>query len=80
VVLLWLLDQSVSSSKVLVRIGNETQHEGLASTSVITTGYGVHGQPVGAVAVLGPRRMDYGHTMARVAAVARYVGALLEER
>lgn len=80
VVLLRLLDQSVSSSKVLVRIGNETQHEGLAAASVVSTGYGVHGSAVGAVGVLGPRRMDYAHTMARVAAVARYVGALLEER
>jgi heat-inducible transcriptional repressor len=80
VVLLRLLDQSVSSSKVLVRIGNETQHEGLATASVVSTGYGLHGEPVGAVGVLGPRRMDYGHTMARVAAVARYVGNLLEDR
>ncbi len=80
VVLLRLLDQSVSSSKVLVRIGNETQHAGLATASVVSTGYDVHGSAVGAVGVLGPRRMDYGHTMARVAAVARYVGALLEER
>jgi heat-inducible transcriptional repressor len=31
------------------------------------------------VGVLGPRRMDYAHTMARVAAVARYVGDLLAE-
>jgi len=80
VVLLRLLDSSVSSSKVLVRIGNETQHEGLIGASVVSTGYGLHGASVGAVGVLGPRRMDYGHTMARVAAVARYVGALLEER
>jgi heat-inducible transcriptional repressor len=80
VVLLRLLDQSVSSSKVLVRIGNETQHEGLAGASVVSTGYGLHGSAVGAVGVLGPRRMDYAHTMARVAAVARYVGALLEDR
>ena len=80
VVLLRLLDQSVSSSKVLVRIGNETQHEGLATASVVSTGYGVHGAAVGAVGVLGPRRMDYAHTMARVAAVARYVGTLLEDR
>jgi heat-inducible transcriptional repressor len=29
--------------------------------------------------VLGPRRMDYAHTMARVAAVASYVGDLLAE-
>jgi heat-inducible transcriptional repressor len=80
VVLLRLLDQSVSSSKVLVRIGNETQHEGLAAASVVSTGYGLHGAAVGAVGVLGPRRMDYAHTMARVAAVARYVGTLLEDR
>src|SRR6476469_4318033 len=60
VVLLRLLDQSVATSQVIVRIGNETQ--------------------LGAVGVLGPRRMDYCHTMARVAAVARYVGELLAER
>ena len=35
------------------------------------------GAALGAVGVLGPRRMDYAHTMARVAAVARYVGDLL---
>jgi heat-inducible transcriptional repressor len=80
VVLLRLLDQSVSSSKVLVRIGNETQVEGLSAASVVSTGYGLHGSAVGAVGVLGPRRMDYAHTMARVAAVARYVGNLLEDR
>jgi heat-inducible transcriptional repressor len=79
-VLLRLLDQSMSSNKVLVQIGNETQIEGLAGASVVSTGYGLHGAAVGAVGVLGPRRMDYGHTMARVAAVARYVGTLLEDR
>jgi heat-inducible transcriptional repressor len=77
VVLLRLLDQSVSASKVVVRIGNETQHEGLIGTAVVTSGYGARGAPLGAVGVLGPRRMDYAHTMARVAAVARYVGELL---
>ena len=80
VVLLRLLDQSVRASHVVVSIGNETQHEGLVSTSVVASGYGVRGTAVGAVGVLGPRRMDYGHTMARVAAVARYVGDLIAER
>jgi heat-inducible transcriptional repressor len=79
-VLLRLLDQSMSSNKVLVQIGNETQIEGLSGASVVSTGYGLHGAAVGAVGVLGPRRMDYAHTMARVAAVARYVGNLLEDR
>jgi heat-inducible transcriptional repressor len=80
VVLLRLLDQSMSSNKVLVRIGNETEHEGLATASVVSSGYELHGSAVGAVGVLGPRRMDYAHTMGRVAAVARYVGTLLEDR
>ena len=80
VVLLRLLDESVASSKIVVAIGNETQHVGLATTAVVSSGYGVRGAALGAVGVLGPRRMDYAHTMARVAAVARYVGTLLEER
>jgi heat-inducible transcriptional repressor len=79
VVLLRLLDHSSSSSQVVVRIGNENEHEGLSATSVVTTRYG-RGMPLGAVGVLGPRRMDYAHTMARVAAVARYMGELLAER
>ena len=80
VVLLRLLDQSVSTSQIVVRIGNENEHAGLLSTSVVTTGYGAKGSPLGAVGVLGPRRMDYAHTIARVSAVARYVGELLSER
>ncbi|MCW2497889.1 heat-inducible transcriptional repressor HrcA [Jatrophihabitans sp.] len=80
VVLLKLLDQSIASTQVVVRIGNENQHEGLVTTSLVTTGYGARGSALGAVGVLGPRRMDYAHTMARVAAVARYVGDLLEAR
>jgi heat-inducible transcriptional repressor len=80
VVLLRLLDQSISTSQVVVTIGNENEVEGLASTSVVTSGYGPGGAPLGALGVLGPRRMDYAHTMARVAAVARYMGELLAER
>jgi heat-inducible transcriptional repressor len=80
IVLLRLLDQSVTSRDVVVRIGMENQHQGLISTSIVTSGYGPHGAAVGAVGVLGPRRMDYASTMARVAAVARYVGELLRER
>src|SRR5581483_8170490 len=80
VVLLRLLDQSVSTSQIVVRIGNENEHAGLMSTSVVTTGYGTSDAALGAVGVLGPRRMDYAHTIARVSAVARYVGELLSER
>jgi len=80
VVLLRLLDQQhTKSGEILVRIGNENTHEGLQSTSVVSVGYGSSGISLGGVGVLGPRRMDYAQTMARVAAVASYVGDLLAE-
>jgi len=77
VVLLRLLDQAQGGGQILVRIGSENAHEGLQGTSVVSSAYGAG---IGAVGVLGPRRMDYAHSMARVAAVARYVGDLLAER
>jgi heat-inducible transcriptional repressor len=80
VVLLRLLDRSISSSNVVVQIGNEHTYESLQTTSVITSGYRLGGASVGAVGVLGPRRMDYAQTMARVAAVAQYLGEILAER
>ncbi|CAN5517956.1 heat-inducible transcriptional repressor HrcA [soil metagenome] len=80
VVLLRLLDQQTTAAgQVLVRIGNENNHEGLQTASVVSVGYGSSGISLGGVGVLGPRRMDYAHTMARVAAVARYVGDMLAE-
>ena len=80
VVMLRLLDQARSSTQILVRIGNETGHEALIGASLVSTGYGPTGAAVAGVGVLGPRRMDYAHTMARVAAVARYVSELIAER
>jgi heat-inducible transcriptional repressor len=78
VVLLRLLDQQATNGgRVLVRIGNENTYAGLHTTSVVSASYGSSGIALGGVGVLGPRRMDYAQTMARVAAVARYVGDLL---
>jgi heat-inducible transcriptional repressor len=79
VVLLRLLDHESGTGQVMVRIGNENSYEGLQTASVVSTGYGPTGMSLGGVGVLGPRRMDYAHTMARVAAVARYVGDLLAD-
>nr|MDQ6937979.1 heat-inducible transcriptional repressor HrcA [Actinomycetota bacterium] len=59
VVMLRLLDQSATSQQILVRIGNETGHEALVGTSLVSAGYGPSDSAVGGVGVLGPRRMDY---------------------
>jgi heat-inducible transcriptional repressor len=79
-VLLRLFDQQTTTGEVRVRIGNENPYEGLQTTSIVSVGYGGEsGLSLGGVGVLGPRRMDYAQTMARVAAVAHYVGELLAD-
>jgi heat-inducible transcriptional repressor len=77
VVLLRLIGEVQSPSRVLVRIGEENPYEGLRSTSVVTVGYGSGERALGGLGVLGPTRMDYAGTMSSVAAVARYIGQML---
>jgi heat-inducible transcriptional repressor len=77
VVLLRLIGEVQSPSRVLVRIGGENPYEGLRSTSVVSVGYGSGETSLGGLGVLGPTRMDYAGAMSAVAAVARYIGQLL---
>jgi heat-inducible transcriptional repressor len=78
-VLLRLLGELGAPATVTVRIGHENPHEGLASTSVVSVGYGAGDEAVARLGVLGPTRMDYPSTMGAVRAVARYVGQILAE-
>ena len=79
VVLLRLLSEVSEPEAVTVRIGAENQTEGLASASLVATGYGSASRSVAALGVLGPTRMDYPGTMAAVRAVAQYVGRIVAE-
>lgn len=76
-VLLRLIGEVQSPTKVLVRIGDENTFEALRSTSVVSIGYGSGDTALGGLGVLGPTRMDYPSTITAVSAVARYVGQLL---
>jgi heat-inducible transcriptional repressor len=82
VVLLKLLgtlgQEGLGPDAVAVRIGHENPHRGLASTSVVSTGYAAGTEVVAALGVLGPTRMDYPTAMATVRAVARYVSEILD--
>ena len=78
VVLMRLMGEATSG--VSVRIGQETAVEGLASTSVVTTRYGRHGQELASLGVVGPTHMDYPGAMRSVQAVAQYVTRILEEQ
>jgi heat-inducible transcriptional repressor len=79
VVLLKLLGEATSPSRVTVRIGHEVPHEQLASTSVVATGYGPGSEALATLGVVGPTRMDYPGSMAAVTAVARYVSQMLSD-
>jgi heat-inducible transcriptional repressor len=76
VVLMRLLGEAATPD-VTVRIGHENPYEGLASTSVVASGYGRGDEVVARLGVIGPTRMDYPGTMGAVRAVARYVGNIL---
>ncbi len=55
--------------KVTVLIGGESEKPELRDVSLLVSRYNVGGQDAGALAILGPTRMDY----ARLTAIARYL-------
>lgn len=77
VLLLRLLHEMADQGDdVSVRIGAETHHEALRSTSIVAANYGR--DTLSLVGALGPTRMDYPGTMAAVRAVARYLSRVVE--
>ncbi len=78
VVLLRLMGEAHANG-VRVQIGSEGPVEELASTSVISAGYGPSSQTIGSLGVVGPTRMDYPGTMTAVHTVASYISHILEK-
>lgn len=60
-----------------IMIGPESESEALWDSSVISSRYSVGGRNAGAVAVIGPMRMDYAHVAAQTAYIAERVGEML---
>ncbi len=80
VALLRLFDELVQDgSGVTASIGRENEPYGLATTSIIASGYEEEGSSGSRVGVLGPLRMDYASNIASVRAVARYLNRVLGE-
>ena len=79
VVLLRLLGEVGTETKLSVRIGHENQVEGLTSTSIVTSHYAKESTPVASLGVIGPTNMDYVNSMSTVQAVAQYVSRFLSD-
>lgn len=63
--------------KPAVFIGQEIGKPELAETAIIISRYLVNRQDTGAIAVLGPVRMDYGKTIAALSYLSAQVGQML---
>ncbi|MBA3818675.1 MAG: heat-inducible transcription repressor HrcA [Deltaproteobacteria bacterium] len=77
--LIRLLDRTRSADGLQVFLGAETAMSALATSSVVAVSYGPEDQPIGALAVIGPMRMNYGKVMSVVDVTADTVSQLLAE-
>jgi heat-inducible transcriptional repressor len=77
--LIRLLDRTRTADGLQVFLGAETAMSALASSSVVAVSYGPEDQPIGALAVIGPMRMNYGKVMSVVDVTAETVSQVLAE-
>ncbi len=78
--ILQLLDDTMTSERVKVFLGAETAHTALGDSSIIAVPYGPDETPLGAIAVIGPTRMNYGKIMSVVDFTAELVSRIAQER
>lgn len=76
-----ILDTSFEAEdgKVKIYIGEENEAEGLKDCSLITTSYHINGEKVGAIGIIGPKRMDYYNTVASLRCLIKDLDELLNK-
>ncbi|MBL9013300.1 MAG: heat-inducible transcription repressor HrcA [Myxococcales bacterium] len=74
-----LLDRTRTAAGLQVFLGAETAMTALSGASVVAVSYGPEDTPIGALAVIGPMRMNYGKVMSVVDVTAETVSRLLAE-
>ena len=78
-VVLQLLDQAMKADGIQVFLGYESAATSLGDSSVVAVPYGPEEQPIGAIAVIGPMRMNYGKVMSVVDFTAELVSQIIDE-
>ena len=77
--ILHLLDQSIGAEGVQIFIGQESGFNALEGCSMVTSHYRVDGEVIGALGVIGPKRMPYQEVIPLVDVTARLLSAALSE-
>ncbi len=73
------IDNLSGDSGVVVTIGQENKFTGIHDCSMVKATYCLEGKIVGAVAVLGPTRMEYGKVMTVLEFIQRHLGEVLSK-
>ncbi len=76
--MLAMLRSSLAERSVFLWIGDENPQPNLRSVSVVGANYGLGHRNLGAVGVVGPRRMDYATAIASVRVAARELSRYFE--
>lgn len=63
--------------RVQVIIGQENEAEIIRGYSVVVSHYGLPGEAMGTISVIGPTRMPYGHTIATVSYLSSVLSGLI---
>ena len=79
VALLGILSDALERDRPFVRVGEELAHPALARLALVGAPYGLVSQPLGAVSLLGPIRMDYDKAIRSVRAAASELSRFAEE-
>jgi heat-inducible transcriptional repressor len=78
-VVLQLLDRTIKAEGIQVFLGAETAIASLGESSVVAVPYGPEEQPIGAIAVIGPMRMNYSKVISVVDFTADLVSQIISE-
>lgn len=73
-----LLDKCILTDDLCIFIGEESEITGLGDLSVVSQPYRMGERPVGALGIMGPKRMEYARVMALVDYAAKTLSRLLE--
>lgn len=76
--LLRFVEEALEKNQVVVRIGSENDGMELRDCSLVAANYGVGGESLGTIGILGPVRMDYPRAISSVQCVAKNLTFVLE--
>jgi heat-inducible transcriptional repressor len=79
VALLGILSDALERNRPFVRVGEELEHPALARLALVGAPYGLASQPLGAVSLLGPIRMDYAKAIRSVQSAASELSRFAED-